>query len=352
MLEVWLRGIDISARLRSGAATSFHFSAENLVQYRSYADLAHTIATKGHLLPRNIDLVVGIPRSGLLAANIIALTRNLPLAEVDGFTKGHILAAGRTKRQIRSASEWTDTNVLVVDDSISSGQSMREAREKLAEVDANFTFCAIFGRSDAPNLDADVVLERVDLPRTFEWNIFHHEELARMCFDVDGVLCHDPDHDQNDDGDLYLKFLLEAEPLYTTTRVIGHIVTSRLEKYRAETEAWLNKHGIQYNTLWMLDLPTAEERRRLGAHAAFKAKVYEQTSSILFVESDALQARQIASLSGKPVLSVAEHRIVHGLDDPRTKWPAPPPPPSLSKLAYLRAKGVAKGALRAIAPRT
>lgn len=323
------------------------------MQYRSFADLAHIIATQGHRLPSDIDLIVGVPRSGLLAGNILCLTRNLPLADLDGFIAGRTLAAGWTKRQVPGLAQGAKPrHVLVVDDSISSGRSMREAREKLlaAGLDVRMTFCAIFGLPNVDHPEADIVLERVALPRAFEWNIFHHKQLERMCFDIDGVLCHDPDRSQNDDGEAYLTFLLEAPPLYRTTRRIGHLVTSRLEKYRPETEAWLERNGVEYDKLWMLDLPSAAERRRLGAHAAFKAEVYRKTDSILFVESEALQAREIAALSRKPVLSVAEHRIVHGLDDRRTGAPARPVRPSLARRAYGRLKGAAKDMLQAGRP--
>lgn len=319
------------------------------MQYRSYADLAQAIATQGHRLPPDIDLVVGIPRSGLLAANILSLTRNLPLTDLEGFMAGRNFAAGWTKRHAPGLSERAaPRHALVIDDSIRSGRSMREARETLAAagLESRVTFCAIYGLPDVDHPEADIVLERVSAPRAFEWNLFHHKDLRRMCFDIDGVLCHDPDHDQNDDGEAYLAFLTDAVPLYRTTRPIGHLVTSRLEKYRPQTEAWLERAGVEYDKLWMLDLPSAAERRRLGAHATFKADVYRRTDAILFVESEARQAREIAALSRKPVLSVAEHRVVHGLDDPVTGAPARPVRRSLPRRAYGRLKRMAKEMLR------
>ena len=47
---------------------------------------------------------------------------------------------------------------------------------------------------------------------------------------------------------------------------INTIVTSRLEKYREPTEKWLKDHGVKYKQLIMLDLPSAEERRKQGCH--------------------------------------------------------------------------------------
>ena len=58
------------------------------MNYRSVNDLNHCIVANLHRLPRDIDLVVGIPRSGVLAASLIALHLNLPLVDLDGFIEG------------------------------------------------------------------------------------------------------------------------------------------------------------------------------------------------------------------------------------------------------------------------
>ncbi|MDR2772496.1 MAG: hypothetical protein LBB93_03410 [Elusimicrobiota bacterium] len=39
-------------------------------------------------IPDDIDLIVGIPRSGMLVANIIALLRNIPLTDKTSFIDG------------------------------------------------------------------------------------------------------------------------------------------------------------------------------------------------------------------------------------------------------------------------
>ena len=103
----------------------------------------------------------------------------------------------------------------------------------------------------------------------------------------------------NDDGEKYLQFIKNAKPLYLPNREIGYIVTSRLEEYRKETEQWLEKHGVRYKKLYMLDC-TAEERRKYMLQAKYKAKIYGQIKdSGLFIESNAEQAMEIAQLTGK-----------------------------------------------------
>ena len=140
----------------------------------------------------------------------------------------------------------------------------------------------------------------------FEWNAFHHPQICNSCFDLDGILCVDPTNHENDDGPRYLEFLRSARPLIVPTQRIGHIVSARLEKYRAQTEQWLKDHDIAYGQLHLIDLPSAAERQRLGSHSSHKAKIYRDTNAILFYESDIKQAREIAHLSGKPVLCIED----------------------------------------------
>lgn len=281
------------------------------MNYKSLADLNDAIITNLHRLPPDIDLVVGIPRSGLLAANLLSLVSNIPLTDLDSFLEGRIYSSGTTKRTGYLHQDLASMRrVLILDDSISSGKAMREARKKVADagLQAEIIFAAVYG-IEASHPDADFVLEKVTLPRIFQWNFMHHIMLEQACVDIDGVLCLDPTEQENDDGEAYRRFLSEAVPLHTTSRKIGWLVTSRLEKYRALTEAWLKSRGIEYGELIMLDLPNADERRRQGAHGSFKAEFYRKADSTLFIESEERQAEVIARLSGKPVLCIETHQI-------------------------------------------
>ena len=92
---------------------------------------------------------------------------------------------------------------------------------------------------------------------------------------------------------------------------MGHLVTSRLERYRGATEGWLQKHGIVFERLHMLDVPDAETRRRLRLHAKFKGEIYRrQREAVLFIESDLDQAAEIARISGKPALAFDVQKLL------------------------------------------
>jgi len=283
------------------------------MHYRSIADMNATIARNLHRLPGDIDLVVGIPRSGMLAANLLSLTANIQMTDLDSFVAGKIFSSGITKRSTALARTMAEMRrILILDDSINGGSAMREARVKAAAAGFprdRLIFAAVYGAYERYE-ETDFVFEVVQQPRLFQWNFMHHKFLGQSCVDIDGVLCLDPTNEENDDGPAYQRFLAEAHPLYVPTRRISSLVTSRLERYRSETEAWLRMRGIEYDELVMLDLPSKEERQRLAAHGRFKAEVYKRSNAILFIESEHSQAVNIAKLSGKPVLCVETHEII------------------------------------------
>jgi uncharacterized HAD superfamily protein len=84
------------------------------------------------------------------------------------------------------------------------------------------------------------------MPRVVEWNIFHNSIISNSCLDIYDVLCKDLTKEENDDGEKYIDFILNAYPLFIPTGKIFILVTSLLEKYRKETEVWVNKRNIEY----------------------------------------------------------------------------------------------------------
>jgi uncharacterized HAD superfamily protein/hypoxanthine-guanine phosphoribosyltransferase len=283
------------------------------MHFKSFGDLARDIATNLARVPLDVDLIVGIPRSGMMAASMLALMLNKKFCDVASFLDNRSLQHGRTRMPSNGdlAYPLQARTVLILDDSVDSGASIRRV---LAEMEVlregrRFITAAIYASKLGVSA-VDVYFEQLDMPRVFAWNLFHRNELAQCCVDIDGVLCNDPTHEENDDGPRYLRFLESATPLARPTYRIGHLVTSRLARYRAPTERWLQAHGIQFDQLHMLDLPSAAERRRQNCHAAFKADVYRSIdAATLFIESDPAQAVEIARLSGKPVLDYTSQRL-------------------------------------------
>ena len=281
------------------------------MHYRSIADLNATVLSALNRLDPELELVVGVPRSGMIPAQLVSVMANIRLADLDGYVDGRVYGTGRTKAEGLRDRAAGARKVLVIDDSINSGTSMAEARARVAAAGLgdDVTFAAVYG-SKAHHPEADLVFETVPWPRMFQWNFMHHSLLQSACIDIDGVLCHDPTAAENDDGDAYRAFLANARPLYRMSRPLGTLVTSRLEKYRAETEAWLAAQGLRYRRLVMLDLPSKAERQRLAAHGLFKGTFYRDDPATLFIESETRQARRIAEIAGKPVLCLETHRMI------------------------------------------
>lgn len=280
--------------------------------YVSFADLAAAIRRQLHLVPGTVDLIVGIPRSGMIPAYQIGLFLNRNVTDLDSFLLDRDLGHGSTRKPaLTPDSPHKARHILLVDDSIASGASLKRALERMAATGFRgrlSTCAAIVAPSQRASVDVSFIT--MPQPRIFEWNAFHHACIENACFDLDGVLCVDPHERDNDDGPRYRQFLRTARPLFAPSVRIGHIVSARLEKYRSLTEEWLAAHGIKYGALHLIDLPDKEARMRLNAHSQHKARVYRETGAALFYESDPGQARQIARAAGKPVLCVADMSMV------------------------------------------
>lgn len=276
--------------------------------FRNIADLNQIILKRLSILPRDFDLIVGIPRSGMLPANLLALYLNKPYTDIHSFVNGHVYKAGE-RGQFITVKEFK--KILIVDDSVSSGSAIKKAKELLVGIDPDFeiSFCAVYVSPGNESL-VDFWFEIIPLNRYFQWNIFNHSSLEKACFDIDGVLCVDPTPEQNDDGPLYRDFLINAAPLYIPGSSIGTLVTSRLEKYRVETESWLKSHNIRYKKLIMTDLPDMHTRQRAHNHALHKANVYKANEYNLFIESSLRQAVEINRITGKPVFCTENFEMI------------------------------------------
>jgi uncharacterized HAD superfamily protein/adenine/guanine phosphoribosyltransferase-like PRPP-binding protein len=271
------------------------------LQYRNYDDLSRLVHDSDLNEFRDFNLIVGVPRSGMIPAYMIGLILNLPVIDIESYLSGVNPYVGS-----RMQKNWDDINkVLIVDDSIKFGGQIKKIREKVNHISTvEFKYLAIYATTDS-QFQVHKHLEIIDHPRIFQWNLLHSWIFEYSCVDIDGVLCEDPTEDENDDAEQYLSFLQHVRPKYLPPCKIDVLVTSRLEKYRKQTEAWLLKMGVQYNTLEMLDLPDKATRVRLGQHAEFKANIYSRNKlAVLFIESNKVQAEKIFKITGKNVFCV------------------------------------------------
>lgn len=269
----------------------------------NYNELCRDVIKWSERLPRNLDLIVGLPRSGMIPATILALHRNIALSDIDTFVCGAIFEGGfrDQKRDIK--------NVLVIDDSLLSGRSLIAASKKLQiKTEFNIYYGAVYAKPGSGN-PAWLHYRKLNIPRVFEWNMFHSYWTQRCCMDIDGVLCRDPTREENDDSLRYRKFLHTVTPRHLPTVQVHTFITSRLEKYRVDTEKWLERHNVTFQKLIMHPAATKQKRIKAKDHAARKAAAYYKSGTRLFIESCDTQAREIHRLTHLPVICTDTMRL-------------------------------------------
>lgn len=283
------------------------------MEFRNLAHVEDRVRAWSTQLPTSIDVVAGVPRSGMVPAMLLALQRNIPVTTVELLLEGRVIGHGSTRPL--AAGQGVDlatdaVTVLVVDDTVSTGGTLREVRARIEQAGLPHTvlYGAVYGDPDAPGVD--FVAEQLPEPQVFSWNALHHGMLQFAAVDLDGVLCQDPTPADIATEEDYRRFIADARPRYVPWSRIGWIVTARLERYREETERWLKQHGIEYGELLMIDGHDEQSRDRLGLHGIHKASVYRRIDASLFVESDIRQAVEIAELARRPVLCIDTMQMI------------------------------------------
>lgn len=262
---------------------------------------------KDLLLPQvanlNLKGVLGIPRSGMLPASMIAMWLNLPLYYLDALGSSQPLSAAGRFGGIRMLKhEGSDGSLLVVDDTVYSGTAMKNFVPRISE---DFYTSCIYLRPESP-FRPDFYGRELKDPHLLEWNLFNCTYIEHALLDFDGIFCPNVPYDKCIDEKSYIDYITNVEPFYhriPKTKCRG-IVTARLEKYRDITEEWLDRHNIKYDSLIMY--PTEKEEIRDKNHiqeaATFKAKHFSSSSAHFFIESELPEAIIIRRESGKFVI--------------------------------------------------
>jgi len=142
------------------------------LEYRSFDDMNKLLLKNISLFPRNIDLIVGIPRSGMLPANLLALYLNKPFTDIDSFLDKRIYSSGERKMAVNTSDV---RNILVIDDSVYSGNALGKVKMKLMHLNIEFSiqYAVVFATTLSKKM-VDYYCEIIDAPRIFQWNLFHH----------------------------------------------------------------------------------------------------------------------------------------------------------------------------------
>lgn len=258
-------------------------------------------------LPERYDVVVGVPRSGMFIASLIALKLGRPLTTPDLLAQGEYWHSRVVKDKLPVEAI---RHVLLVDDSIDSGRAMSSAEQQLRALPANIrvTKACLIVRADKKH-DVDLYYKLLEPPRVFEWNILHRKIASYfghgvLAVDMDGVLCGDCPPGVDNDEPRYLEWLETARPYLIPAFEIDAIVTCRLEKYRPQTVEWLEKHGVKYKELCMWGVESKADRQ--GRFVRHKIDELLRIKPDMYWESKAIQSEQIHKGTGIPTLCIDE----------------------------------------------
>ncbi len=291
----------------------FTYDAKRLPEFVTTAKLMEDAKTLASMLPADTSMIVGIARSGLTVANMVAMLLHRPI-EIVRQSNGDVIDGGHGWRL--TGNTTAAGPVVVIDDTCMTGNSLKHVMPIVRKAHQNAISAAVYCNPQARQ-KPDIWVRDLPWPHLLEWNLFNSILSPNMAVDFDGIICHDPQTSaDDDDGPRYEKFLRETKPLYLARKVpIPLIVTARVEKYRPQTEAWLKRYGVKCDRLVMAPWATSAERRRHDM-AEFKAEHFRAfmrqhkrgLKPLLFVESDRHLAARIAKLSGGLVVCPAAGR--------------------------------------------
>jgi hypothetical protein len=270
------------------------------LRFVRYADLCRDTLTLVPKLPRDVIGVAGIPRSGMLPAAILATALHVPLYSCHKDEGLRAVGAGSREKLLPDGAG----TLLVVDDSVFQGTAIRWARQQL--VGHRAVFAAVYTRR--PKLTECHAVELAS-PHIFEWNIFNNPIVSGsaadkrlrggIAFDFDGVLCENPipPYDPRE-------WLPRAIPTPWLPRgvEIPLVVSFRLERWRAASEAWLAAHGCRVKRLALHQARSERERDAALDVAGHKGAAFRDSPCGVMFESEPQQARVIADVAGKPVI--------------------------------------------------
>lgn len=252
----------------------------------------------------DVSGVAGCPRSGMRAACDVALRLGVPLYEATPAGLRYVGGGSRIRTpEIHGERKSFLGPIVIVDDSTCSGHAVNELRQvpELAELPVYVVYAASPGKSGLTGY-----VTHLELPHWFDWNLFNNGQILsqqNVGIDFDGVLCRDCLPADDDDGPRYVAWLASVLPIRMPRDFrVPFIVTARREAYRELTEEWLHRHRINYGELVMFQ--GTFEQRSITDLGQWKAEQCERVGVGLFIESDYTQAKRIADIRQRPVISI------------------------------------------------
>jgi len=269
------------------------------MEFITYEQLERDIIDFSREIPSDIDVIVGVERSGLLPATLLALHLNKPLLTLNEYIHNVVSDYIDSKVSLKSVYK-----ALIVDDSVSSGRTFQEINGILSKEKLVYKTAAIY-ISNISSYIPDYHYKSISIPRMFEWNFIHHEALKNAILDIDGVIFKEPP--MEDDTAEYEAYIKNPSPLYIPSVPVFGFMSGRLEKYRKITEQTLKRYRVNYGFLELAQYDSPAERRKFNMGEK-KGEFFRNSKATLFIESSKEQADIIRKISGKDVICIEEFR--------------------------------------------
>lgn len=267
-------------------------------------------------VPSSCQGIVGIARSGLFAATLMATTLNLPLFELSGQNKLRAVGSGSRTNGLTRHNRGP---LFVVDDSVYGGHAMNNAKRALRYEGFEFLFAAVYVQPHVKHV-VNYYSRLLPSPHLFEWNIFNNgivhgnasDPVLRggVGFDIDGVICEEcPVSDL--DTNAYRMWLKRAMPRSIPRLTdVPVLATGRIELFREETMEWMRRWNVRPRHLEMFQAESNSDPKRTSrAVAEHKAEQVKRHGLSLFIESDEYQARVINQIARKPVVCTSTGKV-------------------------------------------
>jgi orotate phosphoribosyltransferase-like protein len=247
-------------------------------------------------LPKDFDIVCAIPRSGLIAGSMIATTLGKPLTTPYQLVQGNVWGLHNT--QVGKTNYGKETTVLLVDDSIGSGNSMAESATRIKNRFPNIKiiWAALVVRNESRDkIDRCHCQHSDNMRLSFEFNLSRlATSYGKIACDMDGVICRDYIDPLPEEK--YIDWIINVDPYIIPKGSIDSIITNRDEKYRGITEEWLRNHNVEYKNLIMNG--KAENTLNFKIDSLLKIK------PDWYWESDPLLSAGIFRATGIPTLCI------------------------------------------------
>lgn len=278
--------------------------------YITYQDLCFDIRSNLWKIPHDVCGVVGVPRSGMLAASIIAEYLNVGLASLDALVADSDALQRHGGRRLRNTE---GNKLLVVDDTCYCGNAKKVVEEHYLNLPVfekyEIIYLVVYLEGPCTKAKPDIWLR--DIRREaesnpfgwaiYEWNLIAHGRLTdHTLFDLDGVIVAEPPDER--DVARYEAYIENPRPLFIPTGNAIAICTYRLEKYRDVTLASLARLGLHNVKLFMA-------KDRSVRPSDMKASIYSDPRWMLFVESSPAQALSISISTLKPVICTTSNEM-------------------------------------------